>query len=111
MALCRFGHGVLVAAEHHRRRGELAKPRGQVATRAEGPAAEAMRKGGARLAEQGPEAFARERAPQLLSPGADAALIEEVAQIMAEATRLPGYEYAAAAIADMDRKCHWAQRH
>jgi pimeloyl-ACP methyl ester carboxylesterase len=65
-------------------------------------AAAAMRQRGAWLAKQGPDRLARERAPRLLSPTADPALVEEVTQIMAEAIRLPGYRYSAAAMAEAD---------
>lgn len=64
--------------------------------------AAAMRKRGAQLAERDPEEFARERAPRLLSPPADPELVEEVTRTMAEAIRLPGYEFAARSMADTD---------
>lgn len=65
-------------------------------------AAERIRGQAALLAEVGPEEFARQRAPGLLSPDADPALIEQVAATMAAALRLPGYEYATTAMAETD---------
>jgi pimeloyl-ACP methyl ester carboxylesterase len=65
-------------------------------------AAAAMRQRGAWLAQQGADRLARQRAPRLLSPSADLALVQEVTQIMAEAIRLPGYEYSSAAMAEAD---------
>ncbi|MGH3220602.1 MAG: alpha/beta fold hydrolase [Streptosporangiaceae bacterium] len=64
--------------------------------------AAAMRQRGGALARQGAADLARERTPRLLSPGADRAVVEQATQIMAEAIRLPGYEYAAQAMADTD---------
>lgn len=65
-------------------------------------AAAAMRQRGERLAAQGIEAFAHERAVSLLTPDADPALVEQAAETMAHAIRLPGYEYAAQAMAETD---------
>ena len=65
-------------------------------------AAAAMRARAVELAERGPDAFAIARAPRLLSPAADPALVERVRRTMAEAIRLPGYDYAAQSMADTD---------
>lgn len=65
-------------------------------------AAERMRRQAELLAESGPEEFARQRAPVLLSPNADHALVERVVETMAAATRMPGYEYATASMAATD---------
>lgn len=65
-------------------------------------AAERVRRRAAVLKQQGPEAFARKRAPQLLSKQASAAQVEQVAAQMAAAIRLRGYDYAAQSMADTD---------
>ncbi len=64
--------------------------------------AAAMGTRGAALAAEGAEAFARGRAPRLLSPTAPAALVDRVAADMARAIRLPGYQQAASSMADTD---------
>jgi pimeloyl-ACP methyl ester carboxylesterase len=64
-------------------------------------AAAAMRARPGELAELGPTRFARRRAPNLLSPHADQALIDAVSATMAR-VRLPGYGYAAEAMAETD---------
>lgn len=64
--------------------------------------AEALRERAARLREQGPRAFAAERAPRLLSPGAPEGLVRRVTGTMAAAVRLPGYGYAAESMAATD---------
>jgi 3-oxoadipate enol-lactonase len=56
----------------------------------------------------GPEAFAAERAARLLSPAAPRQLVERVAQTMAESIRLPGYRYAAEAMAATDHTAELA---
>ncbi|TDB88683.1 alpha/beta fold hydrolase [Actinomadura sp. KC216] len=61
-----------------------------------------MRERPADLARLGPEGFARERGPRLLSPDARAELVETVVTTMAEAVRLPGYAAAAEAMASAD---------
>jgi pimeloyl-ACP methyl ester carboxylesterase len=69
--------------------------------RSPGPRA-AMLARAAELAGQPAEAYARARAPRLVSPAADQALIARVTDIMAAAIRLPGYGYAAQAMAAAD---------
>lgn len=64
--------------------------------------ADAMRARAAELATLGPRAFAERRGPRLLSPGAPPALVDRVIDTMADAVRLPGYGYAAAAMAAAD---------
>lgn len=64
--------------------------------------AERMRQQARQLAEVGPEAFARQRAPALLSESADRELVERVVETMATAIRLPGYDYATSAMAATD---------
>ncbi|MFF4829515.1 alpha/beta fold hydrolase [Streptomyces sp. NPDC001312] len=54
------------------------------------------------LAGLGPDAFAAARAPRLLSPDAPADLVERVTATMAASVRLPGYGYAAEAMASTD---------
>lgn len=54
------------------------------------------------LAAEGPEAFARARAPRLLSPSAPPELVDAVAADMAAAIRLPGYRQAAESMAATD---------
>ncbi|MBA3311380.1 MAG: alpha/beta fold hydrolase [Nocardioidaceae bacterium] len=68
--------------------------------------AAAMRRRGGELARDGAVAYARRRAPRLLSERAPAALVERVAATMAEAIRLPGYAHAAESMAATD---HTAQ--
>lgn len=65
-------------------------------------AADRVRERAASLEQQGPEAFACERAPQLLSKDASPAQVEQVAAQMAAAIRLPGYRYAALSMAATD---------
>lgn len=50
----------------------------------------------------GPAAFAKQRAPSLLSPGAPTELVRLVASTMAGAVRLPGYRWAAHTMAATD---------
>ncbi|WP_353941516.1 alpha/beta fold hydrolase [Streptomyces sp. HUAS MG91] len=64
--------------------------------------AAAMRARTAELAEAGPRAFAERRGPRLVSDLAPAALVERVVDTMAGAIRLPGYGYAAEAMAGAD---------
>lgn len=64
--------------------------------------ATAMRARAAELAETGPRAFAEKRGPRLVSELADPALVERVVDTMAGAIRLPGYGYAAEAMAAAD---------
>ncbi|GLY77762.1 alpha/beta fold hydrolase [Actinoallomurus iriomotensis] len=74
-------------------------------TRGSGRTAEqaaAMRRRADELAEVGPDAFARARAPRLLSAEAPPELAERVATAMARSIRLPGYAYAAASMAETD---------
>ncbi|MEU7303815.1 alpha/beta fold hydrolase [Streptomyces sp. NPDC007189] len=54
------------------------------------------------LARLGPEAFAAARAPRLVSADAPAELVERVTATMAASIRLPGYGYAAEAMAATD---------
>jgi len=65
-------------------------------------AAEAMRRRADDLERLGPDEFARARAPRLVSPDADPALVALVTQTMARSVRLPGYGYAADAMAGTD---------
>ncbi|MEV0092999.1 alpha/beta fold hydrolase [Streptomyces sp. NPDC050738] len=64
--------------------------------------AEAMRSRAAELAEAGPQAFAERRGPRLLSPKAPPELVRRLVDAMAGAVRLPGYGYAAEAMAATD---------
>ncbi|MEV5749257.1 alpha/beta fold hydrolase [Actinoallomurus sp. NPDC052308] len=64
--------------------------------------AAAMRRRAGELAAIGPEAFARARAPKLLSADAPEELVDRVATAMARSIRLPGYAYAAASMAETD---------
>lgn len=69
--------------------------------------ARAMRGRADELAEVGPRAFAAARAQRLVSPHASAAVVDLVADTMAEAIGLPGYAHAAAAMADTDHRGHF----
>lgn len=64
--------------------------------------AAAMRRRADELADVGPEAFAKARAPKLVSAEAPHELAERVAAAMARSIRLPGYAYAAASMAETD---------
>lgn len=64
--------------------------------------AAAMRARAAQLAEDGPRAFAEERGPRLVSPGAPEGLVRRVVETMAASVRLPGYAYAAESMAAAD---------
>jgi 3-oxoadipate enol-lactonase len=64
--------------------------------------AAAMRARADDLEALGPAAFAAARAPRLLSPKAPRQLVERVGQTMADSIRLPGYRYAAEAMAATD---------
>lgn len=66
----------------------------------EGRAAMAAR--GAELERLGPAEFAARRGPKLVSPEAPADLVYRVVSAMARAIRLPGYAFAAAAMAGTD---------
>jgi pimeloyl-ACP methyl ester carboxylesterase len=61
-----------------------------------------MRARAAELARTGPEAFAAARGPRLVSADAPAELVERVTATMAASIRLPGYGYAAEAMAATD---------
>lgn len=61
-----------------------------------------MRARAGELAALGPRAFAERRGPRLVSDLAPAALVERVVDTMAGAVRLPGYGYAAEAMAGAD---------
>ena len=71
----------------------------------------AMNERMAALRNDGNEAFAAARAPRLLSPAAEPSLVATVAANMASAIRLPGYGYAAAAMASTDNTSQLAQIH
>ncbi|WP_377267988.1 alpha/beta fold hydrolase [Peterkaempfera sp. SMS 1(5)a] len=64
--------------------------------------AAAMRSRAARLAEDGPRAFAEQRAPRLLSPDAPADLVQTAVDTMAAAIRLPGYGWSTESMAATD---------
>lgn len=64
--------------------------------------ARAMRQRSDDLIRLGPVELARVRAPRLVSASASPALVEEVSAIMALAVRLPGYAWAAEAMAATD---------
>ncbi|WP_327366805.1 alpha/beta fold hydrolase [Streptomyces sp. NBC_01217] len=64
--------------------------------------AEAMRGRSARLAAEGPDAFAAARGPRLVSADAPAELVERVVATMAASVRTPGYGYAAESMAEAD---------
>jgi len=72
-------------------------------------AADRMRQRAERLREQGAEAFARERAPRLLSPAAVPEQVEQVAIQMAADIRLPGYAYAVQSMAETDHSPRLAE--
>ncbi|MEU3712526.1 alpha/beta fold hydrolase [Streptomyces catenulae] len=61
-----------------------------------------MRARAAELADLGPRAFAARRGPRLVSDAAPEALVRRVTDTMARAVRLPGYGYAAEAMAATD---------
>ncbi|MFI6937794.1 alpha/beta fold hydrolase [Streptomyces sp. NPDC050418] len=61
-----------------------------------------MRARVAELEKLGPQEFAAARGPRLVSPDAPAALAERVTATMAASIRLPGYAYAAEAMATTD---------
>lgn len=73
-----------------------------VGSGAEAARAAAMRRRADDLDRLGPAAFAAERGPRLVSPTAPDALREAVFGTMAAAVRLPGYRWAAEAMADTD---------
>jgi pimeloyl-ACP methyl ester carboxylesterase len=64
--------------------------------------AEQMRGRAAELGAAGPDAFASQRAPRLVSDAAPRELVARVQQTMAESIRLPGYGYAAESMAETD---------
>ncbi|WP_405782168.1 alpha/beta fold hydrolase [Streptomyces sp. NBC_00859] len=64
--------------------------------------AAAMRRRADDLAAAGPRAFAEERGPRLVSGAAPPDLVRRVVDTMAGAVRLPGYRYAAEAMAKAD---------
>ncbi|WP_407555850.1 alpha/beta fold hydrolase [Streptomyces sp. Pv4-95] len=64
--------------------------------------AAAMRRRAADLASRGPDAFARARAPRLVSDRAPQDLVHRVTATMADAVRLPGYAWAAESMAATD---------
>ncbi|WP_328324971.1 MULTISPECIES: alpha/beta fold hydrolase [unclassified Streptomyces] len=64
--------------------------------------AAAMRGRAAELATAGPRAFAEQRGPRLVSGAAPKDLVRRVVDTMAGAVRLPGYGYAAEAMAAAD---------
>ncbi|MEV8568705.1 alpha/beta fold hydrolase [Streptomyces sp. NPDC051322] len=70
--------------------------------------AAAMRQRAAELAESGPRAFAERRGHRLVSPGAPAELVQRVVDTMAGAVRLPGYGWAAEAMASADLRAELA---
>lgn len=72
-------------------------------------AAERLRRQAELLAQSGPEEFARQRAPALLSAHADPALVERVVETMAAAVRMPGYGYSTEAMAETDHSDRLAQ--
>lgn len=73
-----------------------------VGSGADPDATQRMRARASRLAEQGTEAFAAERGPRLVSDAAPAELVDRVVRTMADSIRLPGYGYAAEAMAEAD---------
>ncbi|MDJ1133450.1 alpha/beta fold hydrolase [Streptomyces iconiensis] len=70
--------------------------------------AAAMRARAEELAEQGPRAFAEQRGPRLVSPGAPDDLVRRVVETMAASVRLPGYRYAAESMARTDLRAELA---
>lgn len=64
--------------------------------------AASMRQRGPELARLGSQAFAAARAPRLVSRAASEELVARVADVMASTIRLPGYGWAADAMADTD---------
>ncbi|HEY8524456.1 MAG TPA: alpha/beta hydrolase [Acidimicrobiales bacterium] len=71
--------------------------------------AAAMRRRADDLARLGPAAFAAQRGPRLVSPAAPAALRDAVVGTMAAAVRLPGYRWAAEAMAATDHTAELAE--
>lgn len=57
-----------------------------------------------RIAEEGIVAYARARVKRVLSPDAPTTLLKEVEEIMVASVRLPGYQYAAEALAATDHR-------
>lgn len=70
--------------------------------------AAAMRARGAELEKLGEEAFASQRSRRLLSPDAPTALVRDVHRNMVQSIRLPGYGWAAKAMADTDHSPDFA---
>ena len=66
--------------------------------------AEAMRGRSAALEDLGLEAFARSRAPVLLSDSAPAELVDQAAQMMIDALRMPNYQWACDSMAEADHR-------
>ena len=71
-------------------------------------AAARVRERVALIERDGVAAFARARAPQLLSDAASAEQVEQVATQMTSAVRLPGYAYAAESMAETDHSARLA---
>lgn len=98
--------GGVIALELALRRPEMVRSlmlvSASVGSGRDADAAERVRQRAASLEQQGPEAYARERARQLLSPQASPEQVEQVAAQMAAAIRLPGYDYAAQSMAATD---------
>ena len=63
-----------------------------------------MRKRAADVEKMGLEPFARSRSPRLLSPDADPALRDGVAQMMIDSVRMPSYGWACDSMADTDHR-------
>jgi 3-oxoadipate enol-lactonase len=64
--------------------------------------AAAMRHRPGELAQQGPDSFARQRGPRLVTAAAPEELVDRVIATMRDAVRLPGYAYAAESMAATD---------
>lgn len=73
--------------------------------------AAAMRARAEELQARGATEFAARRAPRLLGPNAPRELTEAVTRNMAESIRLPGYGYAAQALAETDLTAELASVH
>ncbi|MFI7385619.1 alpha/beta fold hydrolase [Streptomyces sp. NPDC049813] len=93
---------VRLAVRHPRLVASLVLADSSAGSGTEEAKAAGMRARADELAALGPRAFAERRGPRLVSDLAPAALVEQVVDTMAGAVRLPGYGYAAAAMAGAD---------
>ncbi|MEM8924196.1 MAG: alpha/beta fold hydrolase [Actinomycetota bacterium] len=66
--------------------------------------AAAMRERAAEVTTIGLSAFAQARTPKLVHPDTSTALLDEIARLMVDAVRMPPYQWAANAMADVDHR-------